>query len=208
MQLQCAFDEMTSEQYFEILDQIHDIIDIIEIGTPLALKYSSDLITQTKSRYPGCQVLADYKICDGGEHIANIAYKAGADYVTAMAFAHDETIQGVIRSAKKYKRKTVIDMMRFENVAGRSKQVINMGADYVCLHNATDAHDIERAIHRISTVCSVIDGSRISIAGKISTDNIEKFKPYRPAVIIAGSYIARAQDKRKAVLDLRREYNN
>jgi len=206
MKLQCAFDIVTFDDYFKILEEIHDLIDIIEIGTPLALRYGSDLIRETKKRYPESKIVADYKICDGGEHIANVAFDADADFVTVMAFAHNETIKGVIESAKRHKKSAMVDMMRIENVAERATQAIDMGADYVCLHNATDAHDFKRAICRIKSVCDVVDSSHISIAGKISLNNIEKIKPYYPAIIISGGCITEAKNKREMVIKLKEAY--
>ena len=38
---------------------------------------------------------------DAGEHEANLAFNAGADIVTVLGVAHDETIRGVVRAARR-----------------------------------------------------------------------------------------------------------
>ena len=208
MKLQCAFDDVTSDEYFKILNTIHDVVDIIEIGTPTALRYGTSLIIETKKLYPAVKVVADYKICDGGNLIANIAFEAGADFVTVMGFSHDETIGDVIKSTKRHKKSVIVDMMRIPDVAERAVNVIKMGAEYVCLHNATDAYDFERSIQRIQSVCNVMDKSHISIAGKINLNNIRELKQYEPAIIIAGSCIAQAENKKEMILKLKSTYEN
>ena len=48
-----------------------------------------------------CDYRADLKIMDAGEHEANLAFNAGADIVTVLGVAHDETIRGVVRAARR-----------------------------------------------------------------------------------------------------------
>ena len=42
MRLQIAFDMVSIEEALEMAEKIHDIIDIVEIGTPMIIKYGMD----------------------------------------------------------------------------------------------------------------------------------------------------------------------
>lgn len=78
-------------------------------------------------------VLADLKIMDAGEHEANLAFAAGADIVTVLGVAHDETIQGVVQAARRFGggKEVMVDLINTNNPAARAKEVAKLGVDIV-----------------------------------------------------------------------------
>lgn len=66
MKLQIAVDVNDEEKVLEIADEVHDIVDIFEVGTPAIIKYGVQLVKKIKERYPEMIILADTKIMDGG----------------------------------------------------------------------------------------------------------------------------------------------
>lgn len=206
MKLQCALDTCSKKEYFEIINEISDITDILEIGTPIALRYGADLIIETREKYPSLTIVADFKICDGGEYEADMAFNAGADIVTVMGFSNNETIKGVIRSAKKHEKKCTVDMMCVDDVEGRTKEMMQLGTNYVCLHNATDALDFEDSFARIKRAASVIDTKHLAVAGGISLQSIGKLKVFNPEIIIVGNYLYKSVNRRETIKKLKEEY--
>jgi 3-hexulose-6-phosphate synthase len=207
MKLQYAFDTCTYNEYFQILDQVGSMIDIIEVGTPTALRYGIEIIKQTKIKYPDSIVVADFKICDGGEYEADMAFDSGADIVTVMGFSNDETIKGVVRSAKRHGKQCTVDMMRISDIEARAKTVVAFGADYVCVHNATDALDFNSSFEYIKRAAAEVSSSRLAIAGGINPDNISKLRIFDPAIIIIGNSISTAADKAQMISQLKTLYN-
>ena len=61
MKLQIATDIANTETVFSIADAVHDVIDILEVGTPVITKEGLVPVYHVKQRYPNLYVLADTK---------------------------------------------------------------------------------------------------------------------------------------------------
>ena len=145
MKLQLALDRVDLSGIMAVLQEVGDLVDIVEIGTPVIIREGVRAVAETKRAFPEMEVLADLKIMDAGEYEASIAFDAGADIVTVLGAAHDATVLGAIRQARARSRRVMVDMIAVEDVPARVRQVDEMGADFVCVHTATDvqggAHD-------------------------------------------------------------------
>ena len=84
MKLQVAFDLQSSDEVLNIIERNGDLIDIIEIGTPLIMKEGLNSVQKIKNKFPKQTVLADLKIMDAGLLEAQIGFDAGADIVTVL----------------------------------------------------------------------------------------------------------------------------
>lgn len=208
MKLQYALDKGNKEECLEVFKEIEDVIDIIEVGTTVILKYGLEVVKKIREMNRDITLLADFKICDGGKTAADFAFEAGADIVTVMGFTNDKTIQGVITSAKNHNKKCLVDMMRISDVIGRSKECIDKGADYICLHNAHDVLDFDATLELIDQASRVIDRSRIVWAGGVNLENIAKLRAYEPEIIVVGSSVYGAPNKRDMLIQLRKEYDS
>ena len=82
MKLQVAFDVRSFRDLIMLLEKVEDLIDIVEIGTPLIVKEGVKEIENIKNRFPKKTILADMKIMDAGELEAKIGFDVGADIVT------------------------------------------------------------------------------------------------------------------------------
>ena len=51
MRLQVAFDLLSLEEVLALLEEVHDLVDIVEIGTPLILKEGLKVVTKIKFIY-------------------------------------------------------------------------------------------------------------------------------------------------------------
>ena len=66
MKLQVAFDIQHSDEVLKLVEVNGDLIDIVEIGTPLIIKEGLKSVQKIKKEYPNQTVLADLKIMDAG----------------------------------------------------------------------------------------------------------------------------------------------
>jgi 3-hexulose-6-phosphate synthase len=87
MKLQVAFDIQHSDEVLKLVEVNGDLIDIVEIGTPLIMKEGLKSVQKIKKEYPNQTVLADLKIMDAGLLEAQIGFDAGADIVSVLGLA-------------------------------------------------------------------------------------------------------------------------
>ena len=62
MKLQLALDDITLEDAMELVDKVHDYVDIVEIGSPFIIDCGMEPVKRIKAKYPELEVLADTKM--------------------------------------------------------------------------------------------------------------------------------------------------
>ena len=204
MKLQIAVDIADTARIVEIADQIHDVIDIYEVGTPVIMKEGIAPIRALKAKYPRMTVLADSKIMDGGALEASDLCRAGADIITVLAVSDDTTIREVIDTAHSFGREVLVDLMCIRDIPARSREMAEMGADYVCVHTGTDMQKRGRTpLKDLAEIVGAIDPSKAGVAGGVSMDTIGRYTALKPGIIIAGSALYNAPDIRAAVIEMK-----
>ncbi|MBD3306547.1 3-hexulose-6-phosphate synthase [candidate division KSB3 bacterium] len=204
MKLQLALDLVTLAEARAILDEVHDLIDIIEIGTPLIIREGVRAITEIKQHHPSRDVLADIKIMDAGEHEAKLALDAGADIVTVLGAATDTTIQKATATTHAYQKKVMIDMIAIQDVAPRARQIEALGVDYICVHTASDVQaQGHNPLEDLKSLQHALNKARAAVAGGINLDMVQTILPYQPDIVIVGGAITTQQQKRPAALAIR-----
>jgi 3-hexulose-6-phosphate synthase len=204
MLLQLAVDCFTLEEAVGIVREVGDLVDIVEAGTPLILREGVRAIESLRSLSPQLRILADMKIIDGAEYESRLAFEAGADIVTVLAAAEDETIRLVVETASKLGREVMADLIGIKNPGRRAEQIEDLGADYLCVHRATDLlssdstpprelREVKRAVHR----------AKIAVAGGINARTLEPIVREGPDVVIVGSFITKSADLRTAAMETR-----
>lgn len=186
MKLQLALDTVAMEQAAEILDAVHECIDIVEVGTPWIIRDGLRSVSELKKRYPGLEVLADLKIMDAGLYEAGSAFAAGADIVTVMGVAHDETIAGAVQSAKEHDGAVMVDLLAAGDPAKRAMRMRELGADYVCVHTAFDVQASCDPLEELALVSKAVHSSCIGVAGGVKLETLAAIVGHRPAIVIVG----------------------
>jgi 3-hexulose-6-phosphate synthase len=203
MKLQIAIDVADTMEALEIVGKIHDIIDIVEIGTPMIIREGLAPVRAIKDRFPGVTVLADTKIVDGGELECRYACDAGADIVTVLAIAADETIESVAATARKNGRASMADLISVSDIAARSREVERLGVDYICVHTAVDVQKKGRTpLGDLRELVSAIPPGKSAVAGGISLKTIGEYRKLAPAIVISGGALTGAADIRAAVAEM------
>ncbi|MCE2395408.1 orotidine 5'-phosphate decarboxylase [Candidatus Poribacteria bacterium] len=204
MKLQLALDSSNSREAKGILEQISDLVDIVEVGTPLLMKEGVKVVTEIKNTYPQLEVLADLKIMDAGDIEASIGFEAGADIVTVLGVAHDVTIRRAVNQARTLNKQVMIDLIAVGDVRERIDQIDPIAPDYCCVHTAFDLqdHGID-PLREIQLVHAALKQAKMAVAGGINPKILPYILAYRPAVIIVGGFIANQPDPRQAALEIR-----
>lgn len=198
MRLQIAMDYNTTAQDFASLAKcVEDNVDIIEIGTPMLIKFGLEPVKAMRKEYEGknISILADTKIIDAGYYEAEMAIKAGADIVTVLGAAEDVTIQQSLRAAEDLGAEVMVDMIAVQNIEKRIAEMEKMGVQYICLHYSKDKQNAKEDFEiYFNNLQQKIKKSKMAVAGGICKDNINFFVKMNPEIIIVGEGICRTQN--------------
>ena len=203
MKLQVAFDLQSSDEVLNFIERNGDLIDIIEIGTPLIMKEGLNSVQKIKNKFPKQTVLADLKIMDAGLLEAQIGFEAGADIITVLGLASIKTLNGVKQTAVKNGKKVMVDMINHPYPEKKWDELMNMEMDLCCLHTANDnAQDGETPLNDLNSFYSLHGGKNIAVAGGIIPDMIRKINSFHPEIVIVGGYIANSRNHRDALVEI------
>lgn len=204
MKLQIAIDNASADTILDTVDKIADIIDIVEVGTPMIIRDGQSAVRMVKEKYPHLTVLSDSKIVDGGALECGYAVEAGADIITVLAMAADETISDVIDTAHEAGRKAMADLIRVPDIQKRAKELWNLGIDYICVHTAFDVQKKGRTpLGDLKELVQAVPSGMCAVAGGVNLKTIDEYVRLNPAIIIAGGALYNAPDVRQAVLDMK-----
>lgn len=209
MKLQLALDLVEPSTAEEMVDQIHDLIDIVEIGTPMIIHYGVLPVRRIKDRYPDLTILADTKIVDGGKIESQYAFDAGADIVTVLGIAPFETICAVVESANKYGRKCMADMLCISDIVDKAVILENLGVHFICLHTPKDEQKKKNApLKELRIVKGHLKHAKTAIAGGVNLNTIRSIVEIGSDIVIVGSALTNASDLRKAVIEMKAAIDN
>lgn len=206
MRLQIAMDAGNTADLLAVADQIHDVIDIFEVGTPVIMLDGSHAVRAIKDAYPDMCVLADAKIMDGGALECRYLVEAGADIVTVLAVSDNATISDVIGVAHEAGREVMVDLMNVADIPARSRELVALGADYIAVHTAFDVQAQGRTpLGDFTELVGAIEPARAAVAGGVKQATVASYVALDPGIVIAGAALYNAPDIRQAVIDMKGE---
>ena len=197
MKLQAALDTLTLNECIDLLEETEGFIDIAEVGTPFVIEEGMVPVKEFKKQFPKIEVLADVKIMDAGEYEADKCFDAGADICTVLGVSHNETIEGVVRSAKKYGKKVMVDMIAVSDLKKRTQEVDEMGVDYISVHTAFDVQKFgQDPLDDLKIVNSVIKNAKSAVAGGVKLETVDEIVNEGAEIIVVGGAICNAKDRK------------
>ena len=204
MRLQLALDIYDIPQSLEILKELHDVVDIVEIGTPFIIRDGVHAVKAVKDAYPNLCVLADLKIMDGGYEEAKMAYEAGADIVTVLAASEDITIKNVVKAGLEYKREVMADLIAVSDLKKRAMELDGFGLDYICVHTAFDIQHTGRSpLEDLKLLKSVVKNTKAAVAGGVKVATLPDVAAQQPDIVIVGMGISGQPDMRSVAKQMK-----
>lgn len=195
MKLQLAIDELNLEEALAILTELHPYVDIVEVGTPFLIDAGREAVRQIKNNYPELEVLCDAKIMDAGAYEAQLAYDAGAEYVTVLGITDDLTIKGCVEQAQKQKRQVMVDLICVQNFAERVPVIEALGVDIIAVHTGADQQHAGRTpLEDLKELKQYTKKVQVAVAGGINSETIGDYVALEPDIVIVGSGILNAAD--------------
>ncbi|MFD2682425.1 3-hexulose-6-phosphate synthase [Bacillus seohaeanensis] len=197
MQLQLALDLVNIPEAIELIKEVEEHIDIVEIGTPVVINEGLHAVKAVKEAYPNLTVLADLKIMDAAGYEVMKASEAGADIITILGAAEDESIKGAVAEAKKQGKKTLVDMIAVKDKEARAKELDALGVDYICVHTGYDLQAVgQNSFEDLRTIKSVVKNAKTAIAGGVKLETLPEVVQAQPDLVIIGGGITGQADKK------------
>lgn len=208
MKIQLALDDITLEEALKLCHEVKEHIRIIEVGTPMIIEYGLEAIRTIRRNFPEFIITADPKIIDAGYYEANQCFKAGANIVTVLGVSHKETLEGALKAAKDNNGKIMIDMICVDDVETKTKELLEIGIDYIAIHNGVDVQNTQSFYEPLEKVSKHVPSDMIVVAGGVTIENIGFISEYDPSIVIVGGSITRAKNPKEYSKELLEVYNN
>ena len=200
--LQVALDFTSLEKAVEVASKIYDLVDIIEVGTPLVKSEGMKAVRVLKAF--GKPVFADTKTCDTGALEAELAFSNGADSMSVMAFADDSVISEAVEVAKRWGKRVVADLMFVSDLVKRAKTLKELGVEVVELHvGISQQVKYGMGAERFAETASQIRelGLTVAMAGGLKPTTIPSVLG-KTDIIVVGGYITKSEDPRRAAMEV------
>lgn len=96
--LQLALDHTSLEAAQRDVALLQENVDIVEAGTILCLTEGLSAVKALRAQCPNKIIVADWKVADAGETLAQQAFGAGANWMTIICAAPLATVEKVMAS--------------------------------------------------------------------------------------------------------------
>ncbi len=177
--------------------------DWLEVGTPLVKSAGMDAVRQIRAEHPNSTIVADLKTLSNGGKEVEIAARAGADIIGICGASDDAVIRDAIRMAGKYNVKIMADLISIKESVKRSKELEDMGADYIEFHISVDeqmrsgnAKIPFPLVEKVSRAISIPMG----VAGGMRADTAPLAIKSGAKLAVVGGSITRAADPKRATM--------
>jgi 3-hexulose-6-phosphate synthase len=205
MKLQLALDLVNIPQAIELIKEVQDHIDVVEIGTPVVINEGLRAVKEMKEAFPHLTVLADLKIMDAAGYEVSQAAAAGADIITILGAAEDESIKGAVEEAKKQGKQILVDMIAVKDKETRAKELDALGVDYICVHTGYDLQAVgQNSFEDLRIIKSVVKNAKTAIAGGIKLETLQEVINAQPDLVIVGGGITSKDDKKAAAAEIQK----
>jgi len=195
--LQLALDMLELQSALDVLEKVHEHIDVIEVGTILCLAEGMHAVKKIRALYPKHTILADVRIVKAGAVIAKMAFDAGADWVSVVAEASSETVEAAVKEAREQNTDVQIelaDSWTDEQLSLWRK----LDIEQLIYHPSSEVSDLNKdKWHQgnLDTVQKLNDlGFKVTVTGGIKSSDIVKFKDVPVFTFISGRAIAKADN--------------
>lgn len=229
MQLQVTLDTPRLDQCAELVEQIHEYVDIVEVGNPLIIESGLRLVSDLRAEFPQMAICADTKIVNSGHYIASRCFDHGASIVTIMGVAADQTVEGAVAAAELAGGCIMADLTGIADIATRARELEELGVRYLCGHTSYEDRQLasnpladagsgitralrsvlgyDNPLRELSLIRSNTTGAALpAIVGRINEDNIDEVVAAEPELILVGRAIVDAMSPGQAAADLKEHF--
>jgi len=166
--------------------------DWIEAGTPLIKSEGLEIVRDLKKAFPDRRIVADMKVMDTGAFEVELAAKAGADVVTILGAADDDTISDGVRGGELYGAEVMVDLLGVADPIARSRQVGELGAAAVCWHVGIDMQMAGKTPFARLGELAKASPIPVAVAGGLNSETVAAATRAGAQILIVGGAITKS----------------
>lgn len=202
--LQVALDLTSLDRALEVGEAaVRGGADWLEAGTPLIKSEGMDAVREMRERFPDTEIVADLKTADTGALEAEMAARAGADFVTVLGSSDDATVKEAVRGAKRYGAEVIGDLLGVAEPAKRAKRLQELGVSCVLVHTGIDSQMAGASpLDQLREVSRAVDIS-VAVAGGIDASSAAEAVATGADILVVGGAITRTDDVEAATRRIR-----
>ena len=187
--------------------ELHEYVDIIEAGTHLLLVEGLRCVRLLKDLFPEKVLLADTKIIDSGDVLAEAACSAGADVITVVSAASQPTILKAASASHSTGKKVLLDHLSSEWDPPDFHAKAALDVDYVGLHLPKDLQD--STLLDINTLRKTLKNftKPIFLAGGLEPELVRKMIGLPIAGFVIGKYLLEGSNRIEKASELKNLIN-
>lgn len=198
--LQLALDLTDLEQAITAAARVAPAVDVIEAGTLLCLAEGMHAVRALREGFADKTIVADVRIVRAGRNIAEMAFGAGAHWVTVVGEAPLETVEAAAKVARSHQGEIQVelnpDWTRERAMAWR-----DLGVEQVIFHSTAEVEAVgsgwsSASLDTVGTLAEM--GFKVTATGGIEPESIASFAGIPVSVFIAGRAIVKAPDPLEA----------
>lgn len=192
--LQLALDHTSLQAAQRDVSLLADHVDIVEAGTILCLTEGLSAVRALREQCPDKIIVADWKVADAGETLAQQAFDAGANWMTIICAAPLATVEKGYAIAAE--QGCEIQMELFGNwTLDDARAWHRVGVQQAIYHRGRDAQASgqqwgEEDLAKMKALSDI--GLQLSITGGITPADLPLFKQINVKAFIAGRALANA----------------
>ncbi|EAP3676268.1 3-keto-L-gulonate-6-phosphate decarboxylase UlaD [Salmonella enterica] len=207
--LQLALDHTNLQTAQRDVALLRDHVDIVEAGTILCLTEGISAVKALRDQCPDKIIVADWKVADVGETLAQQAFGAGADWMTIICAAPLATVEKGHAVAQSCGGEIQIEL--FGNwTLDDARNWYRIGVRQAIYHRGRDAQASgqqwgEADLARMKALSDI--GLELSITGGITPADLPLFKDIRVKAFIAGRALAGASHPAQVATEFHAQIN-
>lgn len=193
MKLQISFDFTNVDQAIDVAKQVVDACDIIEIDTMLLQACGAESVRAMRAAFEKKTILVDTKLVDCAESILSVLAEAGADWITVLAGSSQEGIRAICREAQKHNLKVLLDLIDASSKEQSALEAKSLGAHALLFHHT---YDVDSSLIFLDKWQMIKENASLPlfISAHINRHNFEQIVNLKPAGIVVGKSVTRADD--------------
>jgi len=186
-ELQIALDLTSLELSLQIARSVASSARWIEAGTPLIISQGLKAVEALRAEFPQKTIVADVKIVDAAMLLTSSSIAAGADIITVISAASDQTISICVNLAHQQGKRVLGDHIAAQTDLDALNRLADLGVDYVGIHIPKDSgstlflKQLNNILGRLSVP--------VVLAGGIQIALLEQLRGSPLAAVVVGSAI-------------------
>lgn len=203
--LQLALDHTNLTSALQSAEQLKNDVDIIEAGTILCLSEGINAVTTLRRTFSNSTIVADFKMADAGETLAQQAFNSGANWLTVICAAPLATIEKAHEVALQHQGEIQIELFGHWTI-NDVKAWRKIGIKQAIYHRGRDAQASGQTWHKqdLDAMQYLADmGIELSITGGITPQDLHLFKSLPVKAFIAGRALYASANPQESALQFR-----